>query len=55
MPFITGSTTVSVIAVAIAASIAVPPRRSMARPACAASGWVVATQFAASMGTRVEG
>src|SRR5262249_28086754 len=38
-----GCTTVSVIAVASAASTAVPPRRSTASPAEAASGWLVAT------------
>src|SRR5207248_9728879 len=38
-----GSTTASVTAVAIAASTALPPRRSAASPAEAASGWLVAT------------
>ena len=38
MPFVTGSTTVSATAVAIAASTALPPLASMASPACAASG-----------------
>ena len=43
MPFEVGSTTVRVIAVASAASTALPPARSAARPACAASGWLAAT------------
>ena len=43
MPFETGSTTVSTMAVANAASIAFPPFRSMCSPACAASGCAVAT------------
>ena len=43
MPFEVGSTTVRVIAAASAASIALPPALSVARPACAASGWLVAT------------
>jgi hypothetical protein len=55
MPFVTGSTTVSVTAVAIAASTALPPLASMASPACAASGWQVATQLAARIGWRIEG
>ena len=38
MPFDVGSTTVRVIAVASAASTALPPARRIARPACAASG-----------------
>ena len=55
MPFVTGSTTVSATAVAIAASTALPPLASMASPACAASGWLVATQLAARIGWRIEG
>jgi hypothetical protein len=50
MPLLTGSTTVSATAVAIAASIALPPLASMASPAGAASGWLVATQLAARIG-----
>ena len=38
-----GWTTVRATAVAIAASTALPPRRSTASPAAAASGWLVAT------------
>jgi hypothetical protein len=54
MPLAVGSTTVSAAAVAIAASTALPPRRSMASPACAASGWPVATTpRAARSGWRV--
>jgi hypothetical protein len=52
MPFETGSTSVSVIAVARIASIAVPPSASICRPACAASGCEVATTFAARSGLR---
>ena len=37
-PFPVGSTTVSVIAAARAASTAFPPKDSIDRPACAASG-----------------
>jgi hypothetical protein len=55
MPFEVGSTTVSVIAAARPASTALPPRASIARPACAASGCEVATTFFASTGIRCEG
>ncbi len=50
IPFITGSTTVSAMAVAMALSTALPPASIMRRPACAASGWLVATVLAASTG-----
>ena len=43
MPFEVGSTTVNAAAVAIAASIALPPERKICNPACAASGCDVAT------------
>src|SRR6185436_5949120 len=52
MPLETGSTSVSVMAVARIASTALPPSASICRPACAASGWVVDTTFAASTGLR---
>ena len=52
MPLETGSTRVSVIAVARIASTALPPAASICKPACAASGWVVATTLAASTGLR---
>ncbi len=52
MPLLQGSTTVSVMAVASAASTAFPPRASMARPACAASGCDVATALRAKTGWR---
>ena len=39
MPLEHGSTTVSAMPVAIAASTALPPCWSIERPACAASGW----------------
>ena len=42
MPEFIGSTTVSAREAASAASTALPPRRRMARPAWAASGWLVA-------------
>ena len=54
MPFMVGSTTVSAMAVARAASTALPPLSSMRRPACAASGCDVATTLAASTGMRWE-
>ncbi len=53
-PFETGSTTVRVIAAAIAASTALPPRSIMRKPAWAASGCEVATTLRASTGTRRE-
>src|SRR6476661_6692288 len=43
MPLDVGSTTVRAIAVAIAASTALPPSSSIFRPACTARGWLVAT------------
>src|SRR5688572_6862658 len=52
MPLETGSTSVSVIAVARIASTALPPAASICKPACAASGWVVATTLAARTGFR---
>ena len=42
-PFMFGSTTVSVMAAARAASTALPPRRRASMPAAVASGWDVAT------------
>ena len=50
MPLLQGSTTVNAIAVASAASTALPPRASISTPACAASGCDVATTFAAQTG-----
>ena len=50
MPFDTGSTSDSVIAVARIASTAFPPSASIARPACAASGCEVQTTFCARTG-----
>jgi hypothetical protein len=55
MPFETGSTSVSVIAVARIASTALPPAASICRPACAASGCEVETMFCASTGLRGQG
>ena len=52
MPLLHGSTTVSVIAVASAASTALPPRASIAMPACVASGCDVATALRAKTGWR---
>ena len=43
MPVEVGSTTLSMAAVAIAASAALPPSRRICSPASAASGWLVAT------------
>ena len=43
MPLAVGSHTVIAAAVAIAASIALPPCFKISRPMVAASGWVVAT------------
>ena len=54
MPFITGSTTVSVMAVASAASTALPPFSSMRTPACAARGWLAATVLRAITGMRCK-
>ncbi|MNX94343.1 hypothetical protein D3C86_1265710 [compost metagenome] len=52
MPFMHGSTTVSAMAVASAASTALPPRASMRRPAAAANGCDVAITLSASTGKR---
>src|SRR4029079_19812502 len=52
IPFDTGSTSVSVIALASAASTALPPAAIIDRPACAASGCDVATMFRAKIGFR---
>src|SRR4051812_39051883 len=52
MPLDTGSTSESVMAVARIASTAVPPSASICSPACAASGWLVDTVFAARSGLR---
>src|SRR6185437_17122053 len=52
IPLDTGSTTVNAIAVAIAASTALPPSASIRKPACAASGCEVHTTFVASTGFR---
>ena len=38
-----GSTTPSVSEIATAASIALPPARSVSSPACVASGWLAPT------------
>ena len=54
-PLLHGSTTVNVMAVATAASTALPPRRRMSTPAAAASGWEVATTLRASTGARRDG
>ena len=54
MPLAVGSTTVSVAAAQTAASAAVPPSTSTCSPACAASGWPVATTFAARTGMRCD-
>jgi hypothetical protein len=55
MPFMTGSTTVSAIALAMALSMALPPSYSMRSPACAARGWLVLTALAASSGIFCDG
>lgn len=52
MPLETGSTIVSVMAVAMAASTALPPSASIRRPAWAASGCDVHTMFSATTGLR---
>ena len=55
MPFEVGSTTVRAMAVASAASTALPPCWSIERPAWAASGWLVATTpLTAITGLRLE-
>src|SRR5258706_4105942 len=52
MPFDTGSTSVSVIAVARTASTALPPAASIFSPAVAAKGFEVETTVAQSSGLR---
>src|ERR1041384_5772122 len=42
-PVIIGSVTLSIAAIAIAASTALPPRLRTSRPTCDASGWLLAT------------
>ena len=54
-PLLQGTTIVSVMAVAIAASMAFPPLVSIESPACAASGCAVATTLRANTGMRREG
>src|SRR5205814_6615338 len=54
-PFETGSTIAIAAAAATAASTALPPWRSIASPACAASGCDVATTLRANSGLRVVG
>ena len=54
MPFMQGSTTVSVMAVASAASTALPPRASISSPAAEARGWEVLTTLRARSGIRCE-
>ena len=54
-PFEQGSTMLIAAAVAIAASTALPPARSICRPACAASGCEVATTLRANSGLRTVG
>jgi hypothetical protein len=55
MPLLVGSTTVSAIAHASAASIAFPPASIIRKPAWAASGCDVATTLRASTGCRRDG
>jgi len=55
MPFMQGSTIVSVMAVASAASTALPPFCSMRKPAWAPRGCEVATTLRAKSGRRVDG
>jgi len=50
-----GSVRVMTAAAAIAASTALPPAVSTRRPACAASGWLVATMLRAKTGVRTLG
>ena len=54
-PFPVGSTTTSAIAAANAASMALPPRTNIRRPACVASGWEVVTTFRPKTGERRDG
>ncbi len=54
IPLLVGSTTVRVIAVASAASTALPPCFSACNPAWAANGCDVATTFSASTGIRCD-
>ena len=55
IPFPVGSTSVSVAAIATAASTADPPRAIIDSPACAASGCEHATAWRAHTGTRRDG
>ena len=55
MPHPVGSTTVSTMAAATAASTALPPRSSMAMPACEASVWDVAMTLRPNTGERCDG
>ena len=55
MPHPVGSTTVRAIAAATAASTALPPRISIAMPACDASGCEVAITSRQKIGERAEG
>ena len=54
MPFMVGSTTVMAMALAIAASTALPPLASMRRPAVAARCCEEATTLAAKIGSFFE-
>ena len=55
MPFMVGSTMVMAIALAIAASTALPPLASMRRPAVAARCWEEATTLEAKTGSFLLG
>jgi hypothetical protein len=55
IPLLLGSTTVSVMAVAYAASTALPPFLSALIPACTANGCEPATIFFAKTGDRFDG
>ena len=55
IPLLVGSTTVRVMAAAMAASAALPPFSSIRRPAWAARGWEVATTLRARTGMRRDG
>src|SRR5881392_1114646 len=54
-PLLHGSHSVITAAAATAASTALPPLRSMCKPACAASGCEVETTLRANTGTRMDG
>ena len=54
-PLLVGSVTVNAAAVAMAASMLLPPSANISRPAWAANGWLVATTESPKTGSRRDG